>query len=83
MNNDSSVEEVLQYNNNLIQSSKLDKTIHNPYSDLILSIVEQKKDISEWQLQNIFVVEFESEYLAFSRVEYFNIKRYVAKFFKK
>ena len=82
VNNDSSVEEVLQYNNNLIQSSKLDKTIHNPYSDLILSIVEQKKDISEWQLQNIFVVEFESEYLAFSRVEYFNIKRYVAKFFK-
>ena len=82
VNNDVSVEELLQYNNNLTQSSKLDKTIHNPYSDLILSIVEQKKDISEWQLQNIFVVEFESEYLAFSRVEYFNIKRYVAKFFK-
>ena len=82
VNNDVSVEELLQYNNNLTQSSKQDKTIHNPYSDLILSIVEQKKDISEWQLQNIFVVEFESEYLAFSRVEYFNIKRYVAKFFK-
>ena len=82
VNNDVSVEELLQYNNNLTQSSKMDKTIHNPYSDLILSIVEQKKDISEWQLQNIFVVEFESEYLAFSRVEYFNIKRYVAKFFK-
>ena len=81
VNNDVSVEELLQYNNNLTQSSKMDKTIHNPYSDLILSIVEQKKDISEWQLQNIFVVEFESEYLAFSRVEYFNIKRYVAKFF--
>ena len=82
VNNDVSIEELLQYNNNLTQSSRLDKTIHNPYSDLILSIVEQKKDISEWQLQNIFVVEFESEYLAFSRVEYFNIKRYVAKFFK-
>lgn len=82
VNNDVSIEELLQYNNNLTQSSRLDKTIHNPYSDLILSIVEQKKDISEWQLQNIFVVEFESEYLAFSRVEYFNVKRYVAKFFK-
>lgn len=82
VNNDVDINELLKYNNNLTQSSKLDKTIHNPYSDLILGIVEQNKDISEWQLQNIFIVEFESEYLAFSRVEYFNIKRYVARFFK-
>ena len=82
VNNDVDVNELLKYNNNLTQSSKMDKTIHNPYNDLILGIVDQNKDISEWQLQNIFIVEFESEYLAFSRVEYFNIKRYVAKFFK-
>ena len=82
VNNDVDISELLKYNNNLTQSSKMDKTIHNPYSDLILGIIEQNKDISEWQLQNIFIVEFESEYLAFSRVEYFNIKRYVARFFK-
>lgn len=82
VNNDVNINELLKFNNNLAQSSKMDKTVHNPYSDLILGIVEQNKDISEWQLQNIFIVEFESEYLAFSRVEYFNIKRYVARFFK-
>ena len=34
-------------------------------------------------MKSIFVVEFETEYLAFSRMEYFNIKSYVAKFFTK
>ena len=63
-------------------SSKKDKNISNPYSELILNIVEQDKKISEWQLQNIFVIEFETEYRAYSRMEYFNIKRYVARFFK-
>ena len=29
-----------------------------------------------------FIVEFETEYLAFSRIEYFNIKKYIARFFK-
>ena len=63
-------------------SSRKDKNISNPYSELILSIVEQDRKISEWQLQNIFVIEFETEYGAYSRMEYFNIKRYVARFFK-
>ena len=35
-----------------------------------------------WQLENIFVVEIDAEYLAYSRIEYFNIKRYMALFFK-
>lgn len=32
-------------------------------------------------LDNVFVVEFETEYGAYSRIEYFNIKRYVTEFF--
>ena len=46
-----------------------------------MNIVEQEKNLINWQLQNIFVVEFETEYLSFSRIEYFNIKRYIAEFF--
>ena len=82
VNYDTDVEDLKRYNDNLGAGSKIDKNVNNPYSELILDIVEQDKKISEWQLQNIFVVEFEAEFLAFSRMEYFNIKRYVAKFFK-
>ena len=81
VNYDTSVEKLLRTNNYLSQISSKDKSIYNPYEDLILNIVEQEKNISEWQLENIFIVEFETEYLAFSRMEYFNIKRYMAKFF--
>lgn len=82
VNYDTDVKELKKYNDNFGMGRKIDKNMDNPYSELILNIVEQDKKISEWQLQNIFVVEFEAEYLAFSRMEYFNIKRYVAKFFK-
>lgn len=81
VNYDTSIKELIKTNNYLSQTSKVDKTIYNPYEELLLNIVEQEKNISVWQLENIFIVEFETEYLAFSRIEYFNIKRYVAKFF--
>ena len=81
VNYDVSIEELRKTNDYLTQSSKNDKTTSNPYADLILNIVEQEKNLSNWQLQNIFVVEFETEYLSFSRIEYFNIKRYIAEFF--
>lgn len=83
VNYDTSVKELIRTNNYLSQSSRKDKYLNNPYADLILNIVEQEKNISEWELENIFVVEFEAEYRAFSRIEYFNIKRYIAKFFQK
>ena len=80
VNYDVNIEELIKTNNYLAQSSKRDKTTSNPYADLILNIAEQEKKLSNWQLQNIFVVEFETEYLSFSRIEYFNIKRYIAEF---
>ena len=82
VNYDTNIKDLLKNNNYLSQNSKMDKTLNNPYADLILNIVEQEKDLNEWKLQNIFVVEFETEYLAYSRIEYFNIKKYIAKFFK-
>lgn len=82
VNYDTDVDTLIKTNNSFGISSKKDKNTYNPYSELILNIVEQDKKISEWQLQNIFVIEFETEYGAYSRMEYFNIKRYVARFFK-
>ena len=82
VNYDTDIETLLKTNNNFTNSSKKDKTQYNPYGELILNIVEQDKKMSEWKLQNIFVIEFEAEYLAYSRMQYFNIKRHVAKLFK-
>jgi len=74
---------LLKTNNNFRDKSKKELKINNPYSDLILNIVQQNQEITDWELQNIFVVEFEAEYLSFSRMEYFNIKRYVLNFFQR
>ena len=44
-----------------------------------------KFDVEKYKyvaLENIFVVELEAEYGAYSRIEYFNIKRYMSLFFK-
>ena len=82
VNYDTDVETLLKTNNNFTNSSKKDKTQYNPYGELILNIVEQDKKMNEWNLQNILVIEFEAEYLAYSRMQYFNIKRHVAKLFK-
>ncbi|MFR0822838.1 MAG: type I-B CRISPR-associated protein Cas8b1/Cst1, partial [Clostridia bacterium] len=81
VNYDTSVEELLKTNNHFSGNARKEKSINNPYADLLLDIVKQNKEISEWQLENIFVVEFETEYGAYSRIQYFNIKRYVARFF--
>lgn len=83
INYDTSFKKLLGTNDSFKNNSKKEFKINNPYSELILNIVKQNKEISHWQLENIFVVEFEAEYLAFSRIEYFNIKRYVLKFFEK
>lgn len=83
VNYDTSVDTLLKTNNAFSNSSKYDNRTENPYTKLILNIIEQDKKISKWQLDNIFVVEFEAEYGAYSRMEYFNIKRYVAEFFTR
>lgn len=83
VNYDTSFKNLLSTNDNFRDISRKEQKIDNPYSELILNIVEQNKKISDWELRNIFVIEFEAEYLAFSRMEYFNIKRYVLKFFEE
>lgn len=83
VNCDTDVKTLLKTNNEFSNNSKYENKTKNPYTQLILNIIEQNNKISNWQLENIFVVEFETEYGAYSRVEYFNIKRYVAEFFTK
>ena len=51
------------------------------YEKLIMDIIDQDKKLSKWKLENIFVVEFEAKYGGYSRINYFNIPTYVAKFF--
>ena len=81
VNLDTSVEKLYKTNMNFGNKSRYENRNGNPYTELILDIVEQDKQVSTWQLENIFVVEFEAEYGAYSRIEYFNIKRYVSRFF--
>ncbi len=81
VNYDTDVNTLYKTNMNFGSKSRYDNKSENPYPDLILNIVEQSEQISSWQLQNIFVVEFEAEYGSYSRIQYFNIKRYVANFF--
>ena len=81
VNYDTNVQNLLETNNYFKTISKKDMANYNPYSEIIVNIVGQSQKISNWQLQNIFVVEFEAEYLSYSRMEYFNITRPVATFF--
>ena len=82
VNLDTKIDILYRTNVNFSNKSRYENRNENPYSELILDIIEQDKQVSMWQLQNIFVVEFEAEYGAYSRIEYFNIKRYMALFFK-
>lgn len=83
INYDTNIQQLYNINFMLSANSKQDKSMENPYQKVIVDIVEQEKKLTEWKLNNIFVIEFDAEYLAYSRMEYFNIKEYVAKFFTK
>ncbi len=81
VNYDTGIDRLYKTNINFGNNSRYENRNENPYSELILDIVEQDKQVSMWQLENIFVVELEAEYGEYSRIEYFNIKRYMSIFF--
>lgn len=83
INYDTSVNKLLQVNRNFADNSKKERNLKNPYVDSILDIVNQEKEISKWQLQNVFVVEFETKYTAYGRIKYFHIRPNVAAFLSK
>lgn len=79
INYDVSVEKL--YKTNVNFKNITENKSENPFTEVILNIVGKAKSLSKWQLDNIFVVEFSAEYGSYSRIEYFNIKRYVGLFF--
>lgn len=80
VNTDSSIEEIYSTNINL---RKL-KNKENPFNDLVIDIVSENKEKSEWQLENILFVEFKASIEAKKcKMNYFNIPKYLAKFFVK
>ncbi len=82
VNYDTGIDRLYKTNINFGNKSRYENKNENPYSELILNIVEQDKQVSMWQLENIFVVEFNANYdKKYSRIEYFNIKRYMSIFF--
>lgn len=82
VNYDVGIDRLYKTNINFGNKSRYENKNENPYSELILDIVEQDKQVSMWQLENIFVVELDADYdKKYSRIEYFNIKRYISIFF--
>lgn len=79
INYDESVEKL--YKTNVNFKNITENKSENPFAEVILDIAEQKEALAKWQLDNIFIVEFLAEYGSYSRIEYFNIKRYVGLFF--
>lgn len=83
VNMDTNINKLLLTNKNFKENSKNENKYKNPYSDLILDITKQNKEITKWELQNIYVVEFEAKYQKFSRMKYFNLKKYFIEFIRK
>lgn len=80
VNMDTNFDELCKYNNNL--EGKKDK--ENPYKEFIIDIVEELQQKSAWQLQNILFVEFNADYSSKkSKMNYFNMPKYVALYFAK
>lgn len=84
VNCDTEIDELYKTNINFGNRLRYENKRENPYSELILDIVEQDRKISVWKLENIFVVELEADYeKRYSKIDYFNIKRYMSIFFAK
>ncbi|MEG1059064.1 MAG: type I-B CRISPR-associated protein Cas8b1/Cst1 [Clostridia bacterium] len=81
INYDTDVNTLLNINDNFTKKAQIQKKESGFYSEMILDIISQNKKTSLWELENIFIVEIDSKYREYSRIEYFNIQKYVANFF--
>lgn len=78
VNMDTSIDDIYNTNINLKKLKDRD----NPFNDLVIDIVSENKEKSEWQLQNILFVEFKASIEAKKcKMNYFNMPTYLAKFF--
>ncbi|MGY5267167.1 type I-B CRISPR-associated protein Cas8b1/Cst1 [Paraclostridium bifermentans] len=78
VNMDTSIDDIYNTNINLKKLKDRD----NPFNDLVIDIVSENKEKSEWQLQNILFVEFKASIETKKcKMNYFNMPTYLAKFF--
>lgn len=76
---DGSLNEIIKQNNNFKNISSKDGV----FETFLLDTIKQSQQISEWQLQNILYVEFNADYKSKnSKLNYFNIPTYLARFLK-
>ena len=76
---DGSLKNLIKQNNNFRDISSKDGV----FDTFLLDIIKQSHKISEWQLQNILYVEFNADYNSKnSKLNYFNIPTYLARFLK-
>lgn len=76
---DGDLEELIKQNNNF--QNRNDKK--SSFESYILDSIAQKGQISKWQLENILYVEFNTDYNSKnSKMNYFNVPTYLAKFLK-
>ncbi|KXZ39973.1 CRISPR-associated protein Cst1 [Alkalithermobacter thermoalcaliphilus JW-YL-7 = DSM 7308] len=80
INMDTSVEEL--YSSNIMLRKKQNKD--NPFNELIVDMISENVQRSEWKLKNILFVEFKASVNAKKcSMNYFNMPGYLAKFFVK
>lgn len=80
VNTDTSIDDIYDTNMNLKKLKDKD----NPFNDLVIDIVSENKEKSEWQLQNILFVEFKASIESKKcKMNYFNMPTYLVKFFVK
>lgn len=78
VNTDTSIDDI--YNTNMNLKKLKDKD--NPFNDLVIDIVSENKEKSEWQLQNILFVEFKASIESKKcKMNYFNMPTYLVRFF--
>lgn len=76
---DGRLDELIKQNDNFLNISKKDGV----FETFLLDSIKQSSKISEWQLQNILYVEFNADYKSKnSKLNYFNIPTYLARFLK-
>ena len=73
------LQELIKQNNNFANRNDNNSS----FSSYILDSILENSQISRWQLENILYVEFNADYSAKkSKINYFNIPMYLAKFLK-
>ena len=80
VNMDTSIQELYNTNSNL--RNNRDK--ENPFKELIVNIIDENKEKSRWQLENILFVEFKASVDAKKcKMNYLNMPTYLSKFLSK